>query len=169
MERLRAWLRGLLELNGTPRGIAGGFALGVGLSLIPVPFLGMVLALAAAPLLRANVPATYLGTAVINPVTGSVFYFGELWLGTWLLGLPLPSWATLMALDAAGWWALFKSLLGPFLLGAAVAIPLLSGLSYGLVLVLVRAWRRRWATPIQAAPTSSSAPASSSASSEPAP
>ena len=43
MERLRAWLRGLLELNGTPRGIAGGFALGVGLSLIPVPFLGMVL------------------------------------------------------------------------------------------------------------------------------
>ena len=29
MGRLRAWLRGLLELNGTPRGIAGGFALGV--------------------------------------------------------------------------------------------------------------------------------------------
>jgi len=152
MGRLRAWLRGLLELNGSPRGIAGGFALGVGLSLIPVPFLGMVLALAAAPLLRANVPATYLGTAVVNPVTGSLFYFGELWLGTWLLGLPLPSWATLTALDAAGWWALFKALLGPFLLGAAVAIPLLSGLSYGLVLVLVRAWRRRWATPIGAVP-----------------
>ena len=45
MERLRAWVRGLLALNGTARGIAGGFALGVGLSLIPVPFLGMVLAL----------------------------------------------------------------------------------------------------------------------------
>ena len=48
MGRLRAWLRGLLELNGTPRGIVGGFALGVGLSLIPVPVLGVVLALAAA-------------------------------------------------------------------------------------------------------------------------
>ena len=151
MGRLRAWLRGLLELNGTPRGIAGGFALGVGLSLIPVPFLGMVLALAAAPLLRANVPATYLGTAVINPVTGSLFYFGELWLGTWLLGLPLPSWSALMALDAAGWWALFKALLGPFLLGAAAAIPVVSGLGYALVLVLVRLWRRRQATPVAAA------------------
>jgi uncharacterized protein (DUF2062 family) len=141
--RLRSWIRGLLALNGTPRGIAGGFALGVGLSLIPVPFLGMVLALAAAPLLRANVPATYLGTAVINPVTGSLFYFGELWLGTLLLGLPLPSWSTLASLDAAGWWELFKALLGPFLLGAAVAIPVLSGLSYVVVLLLVRAWRRR--------------------------
>lgn len=158
MGRLRTWLRGLLGLNGTPRGISGGFALGVGLSLIPVPFLGMVLALAAAPLLRANVPATYLGTAVINPVTGSLFYFGELWLGTWLLGLPLPSWAALTALDAAGWWALFKELLGPFLLGAAVAIPVVSGLSYVLVLMLVKAWRRRSATPVQpdaAAPSGS--------------
>lgn len=149
MGRLRTWLRGLLGLNGTPRGIAGGFALGVGLSLIPVPFLGMVLALAAAPLVRANVPATYLGTAVINPVTGSLFYFGELWLGTWLLGLPLPSWAALTALDAAGWWNLFKELLGPFLLGAAVAIPVVSGLSYVLLLVLVKAWRRRSVTPVQ--------------------
>jgi hypothetical protein len=83
-------------------------------------------------------------------VTGSLFYFGELWLGTLLLGLPLPSWSTLAALDAAGWWALFKALLGPFLLGAAVAIPLLAGLSYGLVLMLVRMWRRRRASPLVA-------------------
>ncbi|MBA3550132.1 MAG: DUF2062 domain-containing protein [Nannocystis sp.] len=157
MGRLRAWLRGLLELNGTPRGIAGGFALGVGLSLIPVPFLGMVLALAAAPLVRANVAATYLGTAVINPVTGPLFYFAELWLGTLALGLPLPSWSTLTGLDAAGWWALFKALLGPFLLGAAVLIPTLSALSYVVVLMLVRMWRRRRASPILTAPTDAAA------------
>jgi uncharacterized protein (DUF2062 family) len=144
--RLRVWLGGLLTLNGSPRGIAGGFALGVGLSLIPVPFLGMILALAAAPLLRANVPATYLGTAVINPVTGSLFYFGELWLGMWLLGRPVPSWSLLSSLDAAGWWDLFKDLLGPFALGAAVAIPVLAGLSYVLVWALVRAWRGRSGT-----------------------
>ena len=146
MRRLRTWFRGLLILHGTPRGIAGGLALGVGLSLIPVPFLGMVLALAAAPMLRANVAATYLGTAVINPFTGVFFYFGELWLGMLLLGHPLPSWATLSLLDAAGWWALFKALLGPFLLGAAAAIPVMSGLSYLLVFSLVRAWQRRGAT-----------------------
>jgi hypothetical protein len=148
MRRLRAWIRGLLTLHGTPRGIAGGFALGVGLSLIPVPFLGMVLALAAAPILRANVPATYLGTAVVNPFTGVLFYFGELWLGTLLLGRPLPRWATLSTLDAAGWWELFKELLGPFMLGAAAAIPLVAGLSYVLVFWVVQRWQRRHGTAV---------------------
>jgi len=153
IRRLRRWVRGLLRLHGTPRGIAGGFALGVGLSLIPVPFLGMVLALAAAPLVRANVPATYLGTAVVNPLTGVVFYFGELWLGSLLLGRTLPSWATLVTLDAAGWWGLFKGLLGPFLLGAAAAIPIVSGLFYVLVFWLVRVWQRRGALPGPPEPT----------------
>lgn len=141
MRRIRAWLAGIVQLNGSPRGIAGGFALGVGLSLIPVPFLGMVIALAVAPLCKMNVPATYLGTAVINPVTGAVFYFGELWLGMRLYGMQAPSWAALSELDAGGWWALFKEWLGPFLLGAAVAIPTLSALAFGLVYALVRAWR----------------------------
>ncbi len=143
MRRLRQWFVGLLALNGSARGVAGGFALGVGLSLVPVPFLGMALALATAPLLRANLPATYLGTAVINPVTGVFFYVSELWLGLWMLGRPLPGWAELSALDAAGWWDLFVRMLGPFALGAAVMIPLLSALSYGLIYAAVQAWRRR--------------------------
>lgn len=141
--RLRGWFGGLVRLHGSVRGIAGGFAVGVGLSLIPVPFLGMVIALAAAPLLRLNVPATYIGTAVINPVTGAAFYIGELWLGLWLCGRPLPAWAELAGLDAGGWWALFTSMLAPFLLGAAVAIPVVAGLGYAGVYALVRAWQRR--------------------------
>ena len=145
------WFAGLLQLNGSPAGIAGGFALGVGLSLIPVPFLGMVIALAAAPLLRMNVPATYLGTAVINPFTGAVFYFGELWLGLWLYGRPLPSWTMLAELDAGGWWSLFKECLGPFAVGAAVAIPVLAGLSYVLVHALVAAYQRRQPQPAPSA------------------
>lgn len=149
--RLRGWFTGLLRLHGSARGIAGGFALGVGLSLIPVPFLGMVLALAAAPLLRLNVAATYLGTAVINPLTGAVFYFGELWLGLWLYGLPLPAWAALAELSAAGWWQLFKAMLGPFLVGAAVAIPALSALSYVLVYACVAAYQRRHSQPVPTA------------------
>jgi uncharacterized protein (DUF2062 family) len=141
MGRIRTWLSGLLALNGSPRGIAGGFALGVGLSLIPIPFAGMFLALALAPLVRVNLPATYLGTAVVNPITGTFFYAGELWLGLWLMGRPSPSWAELTALDAAGWWSLFTTMLGPFGVGVAVAIPTISGLCYLLVYVLVRAWR----------------------------
>lgn len=142
MGRVRTWLSGLLALNGSPRGIAGGFAVGLGLSLIPIPFLGMVLALALAPPLRLNLPATYLGTAVVNPLTGALFYAGELYLGLTLMGRPLPSWAELRALDAAGWWDLFLAMLGPFALGAAAAMPVLAGLSYAVVYVLVRAWRR---------------------------
>jgi uncharacterized protein (DUF2062 family) len=142
MGRVRTWLSGLLALNGSPRGIAGGFAVGLGLSLIPIPFLGMFLALALAPPLRLNLPATYLGTAVVNPLTGALFYAGELYLGLTLMGRPLPSWAELRALDAAGWWDLFLAMLGPFALGAAAAMPVLAGLSYAVVYVLVRAWRR---------------------------
>jgi uncharacterized protein len=147
IKRVRGWLRGLATLNGTPNGIAGGFAVGVALSLIPVPFLGMVLALAVAPLLRLNLPATYLGTAVVNPVTGVFFYFGELYLGSWLYGLPLPRWSELTALDGAGWWALFKTLVGPFLVGAAVAIPVIGALSFLLAMLLVRVWQRRHPQP----------------------
>lgn len=141
MGRVRTWLSGLLALHGSPRGIAGGFSLGLGMSLIPIPFLGMVLALALAPVVRVNLAATYLGTAVVNPVTGVFFYAGELWLGLWLLGRPLPTWAELSALDASGWWDLFKGMLLPFSLGVAVAIPVLAGLSHMLVYVAVRAWR----------------------------
>lgn len=141
MGRVRTWIAELLALNGTPQGVAGGFALGVGLSLIPIPFAGMLIALALAPVLKVNIPATYLGTAVVNPVTGAVFYAGELYLGLSLMGRPLPSWAELTALDARGWWDMFTGMLGPFALGAAVAIPTLAGLSYVLVYAAVRAWR----------------------------
>lgn len=145
MGRVRSWVSGLLALNGSPEGVAGGFALGVGLSLIPIPFAGMLIALALAPALKMNIPATYLGTAVVNPVTGAVFYAGELYLGLTLLGRPLPSWAELTALDALGWWHLFTAMLGPFALGAAVAIPTLAGLSYTIVYLAVRRWRRHHA------------------------
>ena len=142
MGRVRTWLSGLLALHGSPRGIAGGFSLGLGMSLIPIPFLGMLLALALAPVLRVNLAATYLGTAVVNPVTGVFFYAGELWLGLWLLRRPLPMWQELRDLDAGGWWTLFTAMLGPFALGAAVAIPTIAGLSYVIVFAAVRLWRR---------------------------
>ena len=152
MRRIRDWFVGLLALHGSARGIAGGFAMGVALSLVPIPFLGMALALAVAPLVRANLPATYLGTAVINPVTGVFFYVGELWTGLWLLGRPAPGWAELKALDAAGWWDMFTRMLGPFALGAAVMIPTLAALSYGVVYAGVQAWRRRSAAAAELPP-----------------
>lgn len=124
-------------MDGTPRGIAGGFALGLSLSLVPIPFAGMVLALAIAPLLRCNLPATYVGTAVVNPFTGAFFYAAELWIGMRLLGLAPLKFAELRALDASGWWTLFKAMLGPFALGATTLVVATLVIVFPLVYLLV--------------------------------
>lgn len=135
--RLRAFGRKVLTLGGTPHGIAGGFALGVALSLVPIPFLGMFLALALSPMLRLNPPATYLGTAVVNPVTGAAFYFAELWVGMTLTGQRAPAFAELSRMSASQWASLAGDMLGPFALGAAVCMAAAVGLTYPLL---------RWAT-----------------------
>ncbi len=142
MHRLRRFFRTVVALNGTPVGIAGGFTLGLCLSLVPVPFLGMVAALAVAPLLRCNLPATYLGTAVVNPVTGAFFYFAELWLGMALLGHPLPSWSGVRDLDASGWASLFMDLLGPFMIGALVLVTAAAVACFPTLWWLTRRFRR---------------------------
>lgn len=129
-------------MDGTPRGIAGGFALGLSLSLVPIPFAGMVLALAVAPFLRCNVPATYVGTAVVNPLTGAFFYAAELWIGMRLLGLAPLRFAELRALDASGWWTLFKDMLLPFGLGAATLVIVTLAIVFPLVYLLVARLRK---------------------------
>lgn len=140
---VRQWLRTLMTLNGSPRGIAGGFSLGLSLSLLPVPFAGMLVALASAPLLRCNLPATYLGTAVVNPLTGPFIYFAELYLGMAVLGRTLPSWTELAQLDLAGWWALFTDAAGPFVLGAALCCAAGFVLAFPLLYWLTQRWQAR--------------------------
>jgi uncharacterized protein (DUF2062 family) len=152
---VRTGLRALLSIGGTPHGIAGGFTLGLCLSLLPIPFVGMLLALALAPLLRLNLAATYVGTAVVNPLTGAFFYAAELWLGMVLCGRTPPRWSELRTLDASGWWSRLVDLLGPFAIGAAVLMLASMLVAYPLIRVLVARWRRPTAT---ATPPSDAAP-----------
>lgn len=112
----------LLRLNASAHGIALGFSLGFALSLFPIPFLGMLVALAIAPLCGASLPAVYAGTAVVNPLTGAAFYFGELWLGSRLTGDPLPSWSQAREYDWQQWWSLCVGMLPAFLLGAVTSM-----------------------------------------------
>lgn len=83
---VRDFAKRLLSLNGSPHGIALGFALGLFLSVLPTFGLGMVAALVAAPFLRANLVSTYLGTLVVNPFTGVFFYGLDYFAGALLLG-----------------------------------------------------------------------------------
>lgn len=129
---------GLLQLNGSPHGIALGFTLGLALSLIPVPFLGMVVALALAPLLRANLPATYAGSAVVNPLTGPAIYFAELWVGAMLLRVDAPSWAEARAFESDQWFALFREVLPAFALGGLVVAASAALIVYPSLRLLVR-------------------------------
>ena len=140
MRRILEWGRKLLTLNGSPRGVALGFALGLGLSCFPIPFAGMVLALALAPVVRANPAATYLGTAVVNPITGPAIYFGELWLGATVLGETIPRWSTLAGLDGWAWWDLFTTMLAPFGVGAALVMLGSFVVSFPVVRVIVARW-----------------------------
>ncbi len=158
MAGLRQGLRSLLTLEGTPRGIAGGVSLGLSLSLVPVPFAGMLVALALAPWLRLNLAATYVGTAIVNPFSGVFFYAAELWIGMGLLGRPAPSWASLRALDGAGWFALLGELLGPFVLGAAVLAIGTTVIAYPLVYLVVARWRNPTTSPPPSAPPVPSGP-----------
>ncbi len=128
-------------MDGTPRGIAGGFVLGLSLSLVPIPFAGMVVALAVAPSLRCNLPATYVGTAVVNPLTGAFVYAAELWIGMRLLGRIAPGWDELRALDGSAWWHLFVEMLLPFALGAATLVLVTLVLLFPLVHMMVTRWR----------------------------
>jgi uncharacterized protein (DUF2062 family) len=153
MTTLRTGLRSLLTMDGTPRGISGGFTLGLALSLIPIPFAGMIAALALAPLLRCNLPATYVGTAVVNPITGAFFYAAELWIGMALLGRTPLAWAQLRVLDAAGWWSLLREMVLPFVLGAATLATVATVLAWPAVHLLVTRWQRARATNANADPS----------------
>jgi uncharacterized protein (DUF2062 family) len=101
------------------------------------------MAIACAPLARASVPAAYLGTAVVNPVTGAAFYFAELWLGARILGVDAPTWSEAREWDSARWLALLGELLPPFALGGALAALGAALTVYPVVRALVGAYQER--------------------------
>ena len=56
------------------------------LSIIPTFALGMFVALACAPFLRANPVSTYIGTLVVNPFNWPLVYAFDYWVESLLLG-----------------------------------------------------------------------------------
>lgn len=95
LSRLRLWLwprvswrrsgsyyvKRILRLSGTPYAIAMGAAIGAFASFTPFVGLHLILTLAVAWLVRANMIAGAIGTAIGNPLT-----FPLIWAGTYELG-----------------------------------------------------------------------------------
>ena len=86
----RYYLFRIKRLPGTPYTIACGFALGAAVSFTPFIGFHFVLAGVLAWALRANLLASAIGTAVGNPWTFPGIWFGVLWLGSKILGRPMP-------------------------------------------------------------------------------
>jgi len=76
----------LRRLPGTPYRIAAGFASGAAISFTPFIGLHFVLSAALAFLVRGNVIASAIGTAVGNPWTFPFIWLWTYSLGRWVLG-----------------------------------------------------------------------------------
>jgi uncharacterized protein (DUF2062 family) len=114
--------RKVLHETSSPHQIALGFTLGLALSMLPVPFLGLAAGLGSAALLRANMVAAYLGSAIMNPLTAPFIFFAELWVGLTLIGGPVPSWDIVSRYSGREWHRMLRDLIGPFGLGIGVAV-----------------------------------------------
>ena len=82
----RFWTFKLKRLQGSPYAIACGFACGAAVSFTPFIGFHFILAAVLAWVMRGNVIAAAIGTAVGNPWTFPFIWAGIMWIGTWILG-----------------------------------------------------------------------------------
>ena len=82
----RYWTFKLKRLQGSPYAIACGFACGAAVSFTPFVGFHFIFAAMLAWVLRGNIIASAIGTAVGNPWTFPFIWAGIMWLGTWILG-----------------------------------------------------------------------------------
>jgi uncharacterized protein (TIGR03546 family) len=72
----------VVKIDGTPRQVAAGFALGAFIGIFPTFGLGGIIAAALSFILRLNVAATLIGSAIImNPFTTPMFWSLSYMLG----------------------------------------------------------------------------------------
>ena len=82
----RYWTFKLKRLQGSPYAIACGFACGAAVSFTPFVGFHFIFAAMLAWVMRGNIIASAIGTAVGNPWTFPFIWAGIMWLGTWILG-----------------------------------------------------------------------------------
>lgn len=89
-QHLKAFLERFKRLQGEPRYIAMGMAIGVFVSVTPtIPF-HTIIAVALAFVLKGSKPAAAIGVWFSNPVTIPLFYIGSFRVGTFFLNKSIP-------------------------------------------------------------------------------
>jgi uncharacterized protein len=143
--RIAARVKDLMRKTSSPQQIALGFTFGLTLSMLPVPFVGMAAGLGLAALMRSNLVSAYLGSAVMNPLTGPFIFFAELWLGLTICRLPVPSYGVVKTFSAGQWLEMLRDMLGPFGIGIAAFMLASVALGYPLAFVAAKVLLRRYA------------------------
>jgi len=144
---LSPWLHDPKLWHWSRRGVALGVALGVFFGLL-VPIAQIPLTVAAAIVMRANVPAAAASTLITNPITFGPIYYGAYQLGAWVTGedVPVTSATKLSAQkigtvdDDASLWQRFVGLGKPLLVGLSITATLIGLFTYGLITLIWR-WR----------------------------
>ncbi|MBB1075492.1 DUF2062 domain-containing protein [Rhodoferax sp. 4810] len=143
---LRPWLQQPKLWHWSRRGVAMGVALGVFFGLL-IPIAQIPLSVAAAIVMRANIPTAVASTLVSNPVTFGPIYYGAYRLGVWVTGSKEPP----KTIDQAGLptsvdaentsvWQRINHLGKPLLVGLSITAVLMGLLTYALISLIWR-WR----------------------------
>jgi uncharacterized protein (DUF2062 family) len=157
--KMRPVLRWAIHLRSSPKGIAGGFALGIFLAFTPTIGFQIVLAVILAAMLNLNQPAAIVGACVTNPLTIPVIFTFNYWLGSLIWPGPSVSavsrhlielTAQITKLDIwditdqlAAVIQLGPDIIAPLLVGSLIAGILSAGLSYVVLLRLLEAFFAR--------------------------
>jgi len=126
--QIRVFYERFVSLQGDPRHIARGMALGIFIGTTPTIPLHTVLILGLGLLFRQHIAAGYLGSWLIsNPLTIPILYVLQYELGIWVLGMPHQEWVlsdySLQALWDLGWRILLPLQTGGLLMALALVVP----------------------------------------------
>jgi uncharacterized protein (DUF2062 family) len=124
-DRFKSFWNKIKKLQGEPRYIAMGMAIGVFIGITPtIPF-HTVIAVALAFILKGSKPAAAIGVWIANPITIPIFYVGSFKAGTLLLNRPIPfdvKFESINELLSLGLDATVAMVLGGAILGIVPAI-----------------------------------------------
>jgi len=127
-KRIKHIYNEFISLNGEPKTIAMGMAIGVFVGVTPtIPFHTAIVVFITL-LLRQNVTAAYLGSWIIsNPITIPLFYFSQYQIGYHLLGLAPCSFSfsdmDIKEIINMGWNIATPLLLGGLIMAPFFAVP----------------------------------------------
>jgi uncharacterized protein (DUF2062 family) len=141
---LAPWLNEPKFWHWSRRGVAMGVALGVFFGLL-IPIAQIPMSVAAAVVMRANIPAAIASTLVTNPVTFGPIYYGSYKLGAWVTGTKRTAGPTALIASAeadenTSLWARVSALGKPLLVGLCITAVFMGLLTYGVISLMWR-WR----------------------------